>query len=60
MFPHNKAIFDREEEEDDTGMGSDMNKGERGKKRQLEEVDISKDSSSDDNANASDDDGHSD
>jgi hypothetical protein len=60
MFPHNKAIFDGEEEEDDTEMDSAMKKGEGGKKRQLEEVDISKNSSSDDDANASDDDGHSD
>jgi hypothetical protein len=52
MFPHNKAIFDGEEEEDDTEMDSAMKKGEGGKKRQLEEVDISKDSSSDDNVNA--------
>jgi hypothetical protein len=60
MFPYNKAIFDGEEEEDDTEMDSAMKKGEGGKKRQLEEVDISKDSSSDDDANSSDDDGHSD
>jgi hypothetical protein len=41
-------------------MDSAMKKGEGGKNRRLEEVDISKDSSSDDDANASDDDGHSD
>jgi hypothetical protein len=33
MFPHNKAIFDDEEEEDDTEMDSAMKKGEGGKKR---------------------------
>jgi hypothetical protein len=60
IFPHNKAIFDGEEEEGDTEMDSAMKKDEGGKKRQVEEVDISKDSSSDDDANSSDDDGHSD
>ncbi len=60
MVPHNKVIFDWEEEEDDTEMDSAMKKGEGGKKWQLEEVGISMDSSSDEDANASDDDGHSD
>jgi hypothetical protein len=32
MFPHNRAIFDGEEEEDDTEMDCAMKKGEGGKK----------------------------
>jgi hypothetical protein len=32
MVPHNKVIFDWEEEEDDTEMDSAMKKGEGGKK----------------------------
>ncbi len=60
MFPHNKAIFDGEVEEDDTEMDCAMKKVEGRKKRRLEEDEFSKDSSSDDDANAREDDGYSD